>query len=195
MPYRPLRTVTCCVAAIIVVAVPVLWGLPWWLTRHPPFEAAERHTAIAAARVGIVAYLVALGAGGSLFYTARTYRLTQTGQVTDRFTKAIGQLGDAARDVRIGAIFALERITKDSPEDQPTIMEVLTAYVREHAPRQRPVEVADKPPPDTSSVGAAQEGAEVRLRDRLEQVPPSLVLHGKLAPQHMLGRRPTCRPR
>ncbi len=134
----------------------VLWGLPLWLTRHPHVEGAERHTAIAATRVGIVAFLVALGAAITVKYTAQTfrlnaqtYRLTHTGQVTDRYTKAIGQLGDAATDVRIGAIYALERITKDSPEDQPTIMEVLTAYIREHAPRTDPVEPLPEAPART----------------------------------------------
>jgi len=37
-------------------------------------------------------------------------------------------------EVRLGGIYALERISKDSPKDYWTIMEVLTAYVRERAP-------------------------------------------------------------
>jgi Pentapeptide repeats (8 copies) len=36
--------------------------------------------------------------------------------------------------VRLGAIYALERISKDSRRDYWTIMETLTAYVRENAP-------------------------------------------------------------
>ena len=124
-----LRWVTAITGGLALSAV-VLWMLPSWLTQHPHVEGAEQHTAITATRLGIIAYLVAAGAAVTLAYTARTYRLTHTGQVTDRYTKAIGQLGDrAARDVRIGAIYALERIAKDSPDDQPTILEVLTAYL------------------------------------------------------------------
>lgn len=50
--------------------------------------------------------------------------------VTDRFAKAVEQLGNGTIDVRIGAIYSLERIAKDSPRDHWTIMEVLTAFVR-----------------------------------------------------------------
>lgn len=68
---------------------------------------------------------------------AITSRLTQEGQITDRFTKAITQLGDKDKlEVRLGGIYALERIANDSEKDHWTIMEVLTAYVRENAPRR-----------------------------------------------------------
>ena len=60
---------------------------------------------------------------------------TREGQVTDRFIHAIDQLGEEhSLDVRLGGIYALERIGKDSPRDYGPIMEVLTAFVREHAP-------------------------------------------------------------
>jgi hypothetical protein len=37
-------------------------------------------------------------------------------------------------EVRLGAIYALERIAYDSPRDHWPIIEVLTAYVRQNAP-------------------------------------------------------------
>jgi uncharacterized protein YjbI with pentapeptide repeats len=61
-------------------------------------------------------------------------RIDREGQITERFTRAIDQLGSNELDVRLGGIYALERIARDSPEDHGPIMEVLTAYVREHAP-------------------------------------------------------------
>jgi hypothetical protein len=64
----------------------------------------------------------------------RTYRLEREGQITERFTRAIDQLGNEKLDVRLGGIYALERIAKSSIEDHGSIMEVLTAYAREHAP-------------------------------------------------------------
>jgi hypothetical protein len=84
-------------------------------------------------------------------------RLTRQGQITERFTRAIDQLG--ARDVqreknlemRFGGIYALERIAKESPEDYWPVMEILTAYVREHAPRGSRAE--DQPPtPDIQAI-------------------------------------------
>jgi Pentapeptide repeats (8 copies) len=56
------------------------------------------------------------------------------GQITERFTRAIEQLGSDQLEVRLGAISALERIARDSERDHWPIMEILTAYVREHAP-------------------------------------------------------------
>jgi hypothetical protein len=58
--------------------------------------------------------------------------------VTDRYTKAIEQLGSGKLDVRIGGIYALERIAHDSPRDHPAVLEVLAAFVREHSHGQWP---------------------------------------------------------
>ncbi|MEH2261428.1 hypothetical protein [Nostoc sp.] len=57
----------------------------------------------------------------------------QDKQITERFAKAIEQLGNEKIEVRLGAIYTLERIAKDSKDDHWTIMEVLTAFVRENA--------------------------------------------------------------
>jgi len=58
--------------------------------------------------------------------------------ITDRFSKAVEQLGHNEISVRIGSIYALERIAKDSPKDHWTVMEVLTAFVRERSPKRQP---------------------------------------------------------
>src|SRR5208337_4984035 len=55
--------------------------------------------------------------------------------------KAIEQLGSDKLDVRIGSIYALERVARDSPPDHPAVMEVLAAFIREHSHEQwRPPE-------------------------------------------------------
>jgi len=69
--------------------------------------------------------------------TLRAVELTEQGQVTDRYSKAIEQLGSDKLEVRIGGIYALERVAHDSPPDHPTVMEVLAALVREHSHEQR----------------------------------------------------------
>ncbi|MBE9207941.1 pentapeptide repeat-containing protein [Nostoc sp. LEGE 06077] len=63
-------------------------------------------------------------------------KAAQDKQITERFAKAIEQLGSEKIEVRLGAIYTLERIAKDSKDDHWTIMEVLTAFVRENAPRR-----------------------------------------------------------
>jgi uncharacterized protein YjbI with pentapeptide repeats len=52
-------------------------------------------------------------------------------RIVETFSKAVEQLGSDKLEVRVGAIFALERISKESPDDYWTIMEVLAAFVRE----------------------------------------------------------------
>ncbi len=88
-----------------------------------------------------------------------TVRIMEQGHITDRFTKAIEQLGKLDGDrpnieVRLGAIYALERIAIDSPRDHWTIMEVLTAYVRQNAPLDpdRPYTGGEKPRTDIQAI-------------------------------------------
>ena len=86
--------------------------------------------------------LAAVGAAVGLAYTARTYRLSREGQLTDRYTKAVEQLGSDKIEVRLGGLYALERLMHDSPADRPTIIEVLAAYIRQHAQLGSPAPIA-----------------------------------------------------
>jgi len=59
-------------------------------------------------------------------------KVDQDQQITERFTRAIVQLGDELMALRLGGIYALERISKDSAKDHWQVMEVLMAYVRKN---------------------------------------------------------------
>jgi hypothetical protein len=82
-----------------------------------------------------------IAVAGAIF-TGLSYRLNRAGQITERFTRAIDQLGATDQrgkpkiDVALGGIYALERIARDSKDDHPQVVEVLTAYVREHTRHQ-----------------------------------------------------------
>jgi hypothetical protein len=52
-------------------------------------------------------------------------------RIVETFSKAVEQLGSEKLEVRVGAIFTLERISKESADDYWTIMEVLAAFVRD----------------------------------------------------------------
>jgi Pentapeptide repeats (8 copies) len=73
-----------------------------------------------------------------VFFTAftawRNLKVAEEKQVTERFSKAVEQLGHDNVHVRLGAIYALERIANDSDKDYWQVMEILTAYVRERSP-------------------------------------------------------------
>lgn len=49
----------------------------------------------------------------------------------DRFTTAIGQIGDTAASVRLGGLHALHRLAQQRPERRPTILDILSAYLRQ----------------------------------------------------------------
>ena len=97
-------------------------------------------------RVGVAQAIGGAALLIGLFFTWRNLRLSQEtaernreiaqeGQITERFTKAVEQLGNKeSMATRLGGIYALERIAKDSERDHWPIMEILTAYVRETAP-------------------------------------------------------------
>jgi hypothetical protein len=78
-------------------------------------------------------------AGGVLllgaYFTWRQLRATLEGQVTDRYTKAVEQLRpDNQPEVAFGGIYDLGRVARDSSYYRLIIAEILTAYVRTHAP-------------------------------------------------------------
>jgi hypothetical protein len=76
--------------------------------------------------------LLLFGASVSL----RQLHLSREGQITDRFTKAVDQLAnkDKEIDARLGGIYALERISRNSQDDRGAVLEILSAYIRGHAP-------------------------------------------------------------
>lgn len=59
---------------------------------------------------------------------------TLESQLTSRFIQAVEQLRSNDLEIRLGGIYALERIAAESERDHGPIMDILTAYVRTHAP-------------------------------------------------------------
>jgi hypothetical protein len=71
--------------------------------------------------------------------------IAEQGQITDRYNAAITNLGSHSIDVRLGGIYALQRLMQDSPRDQPTVIAVLCAFVRDEA--AKPAGPPGTPPP------------------------------------------------
>jgi hypothetical protein len=79
-----------------------------------------------------VAGLPGLAAVAALIFTALSVQATKSqlqiaeqGQITDRYNAAITNLGSRSIEVRLGGIYALQRLMQDSPRDQPTVIAVL----------------------------------------------------------------------
>jgi uncharacterized protein YjbI with pentapeptide repeats len=59
--------------------------------------------------------------------------LAESRLISERFSKSIEQLGSESIHICLGGIYSLEKIAKDSPEDHWTVMEVLSAFIREES--------------------------------------------------------------
>jgi hypothetical protein len=85
--------------------------------------------------IELIQLMATIVGGVAIFWniTIARQQLTSTQEkgVTDRFSSAVEQLGHEKAVVRIGGIYALERIAQDSARDHWVIMEVLTAYIRD----------------------------------------------------------------
>lgn len=82
--------------------------------------------------------------------TWRQIHVNREGQITERFTRAIEQIGSDNIDIRIGGVYALERIARNSPSDRNTVQFILGAFVRNHAPWH--VDTPDGPEHPTATI-------------------------------------------
>jgi hypothetical protein len=82
----------------------------------------------------------------------RNVVVSQERQVTERFARAMELLGADKLAVRLGGIYTLERIARDSATDQGPITEVLAAYVREHAAWQEGKPLPQRPRADIQAI-------------------------------------------
>ena len=141
-----------CISWHGILVVLALWLLPRWqaarsqgLTAGNRFDRENEARKTLAQIIGGVLVLAGLYSSLQTFSLQQhTFDLQREGQITDRFTKAIDQLGAVETgpdgkpkinlEVRLGGIYALERIARDSPTDHWTIIEVLSTYVRENSP-------------------------------------------------------------
>ncbi|MGW4794658.1 pentapeptide repeat-containing protein [Nonomuraea sp. NPDC004297] len=146
-------------AVLVLVAVPTLaWmlgpGATWVLENLdgvtlnddvpppatlPPNELTGKDwaTAIAAVRGNVLAVATGMAALLAVFYTARnadtarrTFQLGERGHDTDRFSKAVEQLGSSQAPVRLGGLYALEQLAQTNPALRQTIVDVICAYLR-----------------------------------------------------------------
>jgi len=162
-------------ALVGIVLYILLFFALWWFIR-PDLGGAGGAT-----QKRNFAQLMAQIAGGlallfGLYFTwrrveisQRTLETQQDQQVTERFTRAIDQLGatdeegNKRLEIRLGGIYALERIAQDSPKrDYSTVFEVLSAYVRENTSRSTKENAKPNTEPNTE--------AEHPLRRRLRRL-------------------------
>lgn len=169
-PWLNRTLIACAAIAVAASIVVVLWQIPkrqlaGWRDRLQPNEQVDAETAAREGLSQLLAGLVGLVGiyflWGQLNGTNESLRVNQQGQLTDRFTRAVEQLANKEQfAVRLGGIYALERIAADAPETHHwAVMEVLTTFVRESVGagtglqngKASPVPPSLKPPADVQA--------------------------------------------
>ena len=125
--------------AVAGVSALVIRFAPPWLVSTQGLTGAARLNELNRVRLALVLIVVAALVAAVAIYAFRTFsrdrKVEHTErQQSERFLRAIDQLGHPALDVRLGGIYSLERLAQESPEDHGPIIEILAAFVREHAP-------------------------------------------------------------
>ena len=144
--------------AVLGLVGGALWCIPSWQVEHVQGKPLELAKLKDEHRRTLAQILAGGGLLVGLYLGWRRVRAAEEGHITERFTKAIEQLGQEGDDnmaIRLGGIYALERIARDSEKDHGPIMEVLTAYVREKAPRKNEdyePQAAERPPTDIQAI-------------------------------------------
>ena len=119
---------------VILFAVISLIWLPYWrVSQFGINNATENATLENQYRATLAQILGGVAIGISLYYAWQRNNIAQEGQITERFTRAIDQLGNPNLEIRLGGIYALERISNESKKDYWPIMEILTAYIRKNS--------------------------------------------------------------
>jgi Pentapeptide repeats (9 copies) len=169
--------------AAAVVAI-VGWGATSWLLSE-----ANLAKDPAAARVEAIKTGLSISAGvGAVFAlllavrrqwhqelsTAATDHDATEKRITELYTKAVEQLGAAQAPVRLGGLYALERVAQNNPGQRQAIVNVLCAYLR--MPYQLPEPLAEDA--DDQHVAAHRE----RVQEREVRLTAQRLLTAHLAP-------------
>jgi hypothetical protein len=170
------------VAVAVLVAVLLLprYLLNWDLAGVKPVP-ANRANEVNAIRSTLMQGLAGLALLVGVFFTWRQLQVSRQGQVTDRYTKAVDQLGQAGLEVKVGGIYALERIARDSLADRLTIVEVLTTFIRLHSPLSPGTDKRQHPSSMEAKLLAARSTDQrAPMRDRAPHIQAAITVLGRL---------------
>lgn len=162
--------------ALIASVFVVLWKVPERQVGDTPSlsvrERLEREDSARRTLVAVIAggLVFSVGIAGA-YFAWRRIMVEQQGQITDRFIRAMEQLGaedgegKPRIEIRLGAIRTLERIAQESDEDYRPVMDILAAYLRLHSPRVREKRERETDPEQ-------EEGEEDRVTSEEEAAEP-----------------------
>lgn len=139
-------TAVALVASILLGVVVAAFGpLPSWVVSRSPaaarFTPADRWRAESDIRAsalqavaGILLVVGAVTAWRQMLIARKQQQVGRRAAVTEAFTKAVAQLGDAdSLALRLGGIYSLDRVVDDDYSEARRVAEILSAFVRDRA--------------------------------------------------------------
>lgn len=115
----PIIALTAAGLVVLLAAVPVDPQRP-----EVKVDLIKTALSVGAGTGGVVALVLAGRRGWSTEHDATERRITEL------YTKAVEQLGSDKAPVRLGGLYALERLAQANPGNRQTIVEVICAYLR-----------------------------------------------------------------
>nr|WP_225955837.1 pentapeptide repeat-containing protein [Amycolatopsis lexingtonensis] len=141
MPVLKWRWIAVTAVAVAAVTAGLLWLFLAWSgepTAPVRIDAVKTAFGVGAGAGGVFALWLAtrrqrtleLQLAETTRVAAVTERDLEERRVTELYTKAVEQLGSDKAPVRLGGLYALERLGQDNPRQRQTIVNVLCAYLR-----------------------------------------------------------------
>jgi uncharacterized protein YjbI with pentapeptide repeats len=143
--------------AVAGLAALVIRFAPPWLVSTSGLTGSARLQELSRVRIALLVLVLGALAAAVATYLVRSAarerrREVRERRLIERFMRAVDQIGHRALDVRLGGMYSLERLARESPEHHGPITEILAAFVREHAPwPARSGESRRRPPTDVQA--------------------------------------------
>jgi hypothetical protein len=140
--WRPIPAWAWMLAAVAAVVIVAFVVTTWLLTiaSHAKPGTDQAKSQLDAVRTGLAAGAGAGAAVGLMLAfrrqhhqeiaTVLTDRDATERRITELYTKAVEQLGNDKAPVRLGGLYALERLAQDNPAHRQTIVNVICSYLR-----------------------------------------------------------------
>jgi hypothetical protein len=83
---------------------------------------------------GATALASAIAAIGAVYISSAANRLSSQGQITDRLNVAVNDLAAGKTMDQLGGLYLLQRAMQGSARDQAASIQIISGYIRYHAP-------------------------------------------------------------
>ena len=156
LTWRPMSAWSWMLGALAAVVITAFVVTTWLLAiaGHANPRTDRANSRLDAVRTGLAAGAGAGAAVGLMLAFRRqhhqeiatdlTNRDAIERRITELYTKAVEQPGNDKAPVRLGGLYALERLAQDNPAQRQTIVNVICAYLRMPFAPEAPGEVPDK---------------------------------------------------